>query len=123
MVVRHRPIGKRRTPCEDKRPRTQVRIPSTAVGAGQPWPWYNNTFIVTSPCGTSSIGKRRTPCEDKRPRTQVRIPSTAVGAGQPWSWYNNTLSSGSHKGDITMTVIASKLLNMTNSRLCYLGLC
>ncbi|KAL3506177.1 hypothetical protein ACH5RR_031559 [Cinchona calisaya] len=28
-------IGERRTPCEDKRPRTQVRIPSTAVGAGQ----------------------------------------------------------------------------------------
>ncbi|KAL3527844.1 hypothetical protein ACH5RR_012500 [Cinchona calisaya] len=37
-------ICERRTPCEDKRPRTQVRIPSTAVGAGQPWSWYNNTL-------------------------------------------------------------------------------
>ncbi|KAL3516661.1 hypothetical protein ACH5RR_023563 [Cinchona calisaya] len=113
-------IGKRRTPCEDKRPRTQVIIPSTAVGAGQPWSWYNNTlssgshkgrhkkgaFFVTSPLWDpllkvllyqdhgcpAPIGERRTPCEDKRLRTQVRIPSTAVGVGQPWSWYSNTLS-------------------------------
>ncbi|KAL3519548.1 hypothetical protein ACH5RR_017697 [Cinchona calisaya] len=93
------PIGKRRTPCKDKRPRTQVRIPSTAFGAGQLWPWYNNTSSSGSHKGdVSPIGKRRTPCEDKRPRTQVRIPSTTVGAGQLWPWYNNTLSSGPTRG-------------------------